>query len=123
MLRSFQFRRPSSGFTLLELAIIIAIVGILAAVGGVKYMDMTAAAEDAGKKSALANARSALAVGIAKEADHLVTIGELPTYLSGMSDADTDSFRIDGKYEITFTTETVGTVTSITGFSGATVVP
>lgn len=76
-------RSARPGFTLMELAIIIAIVGILAAVGAVKYADMVTQAKEAGKSAAMANCRSALAIAIAKDTDGKVAFAELQTYLAG----------------------------------------
>lgn len=57
-------RKNQQGFTLIELALIIAVLGILGAVGAVKLTSMTEEANAAAKKTALANARSALAIAL-----------------------------------------------------------
>ena len=62
-------KRNQAGFTLIELALIIAVLGILGAVGAVKLIDLTTEAKDAAAKTALANARSGLAIAMAKDTD------------------------------------------------------
>ena len=88
-------KRNQAGFTLIELALIIAVLGILGAVGAVKLASMTDEAKDAANKTALANARSALAIALAKDADGKVTEAEFASYLEGYS-----AGTIDGKVKI-----------------------
>lgn len=76
-------QRKQSGFTLIELAIIMAIVAILGAVGAVKLASMRDDAAKAAEASALANVRSALAIAFAKDTNNVVTVAELGTYLEG----------------------------------------
>lgn len=76
-------KRKQSGFTLIELAIIMAIIAILGAVGAVKFASMKDEANAAAEASALANARSALAIAVAKDKDGVITLGEFSTYLEG----------------------------------------
>lgn len=54
--------RASQAFTLIELAIVIAIIAILAAIAIPRFMDMTANAEVAAVRDALRNMRSALSI-------------------------------------------------------------
>lgn len=97
-------RSARKGFTLIELAIIIAIVGILAAVGAVKYASMTADAQQAGQEAAVANARSALAIAIAKSTTGTITWTDYSKYLESPTKVDSTHFKID-KYTITFSVD------------------
>ncbi len=76
-------KSKQSGFTLIELAIIMAIVAVLGAVGAVKFASMKDEAAKAAEASALANARSALAIAVAKDKDNKVEVAEFGTYLEG----------------------------------------
>lgn len=111
-------RVARKGFTLIELAIIIAIVGILAAVGAVKYASMTADAQAAGAEAAKANARSALAIAIAKSTAGKVTWNDLSPFLDSPTKLSTTTFKID-KYTVTFGVDD----TNITNIVGASYTP
>ncbi len=58
----------NSGFTLIELVIIIVVLGILAAVAIPKYQDITAQAKEAACRSALGGLRSAVTIWYANQA-------------------------------------------------------
>ena len=60
--------RNQSGFTLVELVIIIVILGILAAVAIPKYQDISSEAKEAAARSALGGLRSGIAIWYANQA-------------------------------------------------------
>lgn len=75
-------RTRRKGFTLVELAIVIAILGILAVVAIPKYQGMVDEARSAAAKSQLGTVRSALAISYAKNK------GVFPATLDGTIFAD-----------------------------------
>ncbi len=60
--------KNQSGFTLVELVIIIVILGILAAVAIPKYQDISSEAKEASARSALGGLRSGIAIWYANQA-------------------------------------------------------
>ncbi len=112
-------KKNQAGFTLIELALIIAVLGILGAVGAVKLASMTTEAKNAAAQTALANARSAFAIGIAKEPNGEVTAAELAaTYLTGATAPTTSTLKIADKYTVTMTLAATGDIiTSIDSVS------
>jgi len=75
-------KRRRKGFTLVELAIVIAILGILAVVAIPKYQGMEDQARSAAAKSQLGTVRSAIGIYYAKNK------GQFPTTLDGTLFAD-----------------------------------
>jgi len=63
-----RLRRNQSGFTLIELVIIIVVLGILAAVAIPRYADMVSEARESACKGALGGLRSAVSIYYANEA-------------------------------------------------------
>lgn len=74
-------KRSQSGFTLIEIAIIIAVVAILGAVGATRFANMTADAHKTATYNALSNVRSALAIAVAKHPNDAITTTILQDYL------------------------------------------
>lgn len=95
-------KQNQKGFTLIELALIIAVLGILGAVGAVKLASMTTEANAAAQKTALANARSGLAIALVKEStlgdnNGKVSKAELGAHLQGFDGGSTaKQFTLDG---------------------------
>ncbi len=58
-------RKQQSGFTLIELIVVMVIVGLMAAIAVPKFIDMTKKAEAASVKSVLGSVRSALSLKVA----------------------------------------------------------
>lgn len=105
-----------SGFTLIELVIIIVVLGILAAIAIPKYQDITSDAKEASCRSALGGLRSGITIWYANQAvktgtagwppiDSLRTIGtvmeqEIPKnpYCADASAPDSIVAAIDGTH-------------------------
>ena len=73
------------GFTLVELVIVIAILGILAAVAIPKYLNLVDEARESATKGALGGLRSAMAIFYAKEA--IAGAERFPTSTTELRDA------------------------------------
>jgi prepilin-type N-terminal cleavage/methylation domain-containing protein len=106
-------KRQRKGFTLVELAIVIAILGILAVVAIPKYLGMVDDARSAAAKSQLGTVRSAIAIYYAKNK------GLMPTTLGGALFADGTMPTVDiGTTNLNTVTVVTAIPSPVTGTGG-----
>lgn len=86
-----RLRRQQNGFTLIELAVILAVIGILAGIGVMKYIDVTAGARQTTAQARLADVKSCISMAIAKKGGHATGTDVKNIITEGFPAAATDS--------------------------------
>ena len=109
----------SSGFTLVELVMVIAIIGILASLSVPKFLDMSTAAKQSASKAGLGAVRSVLAIKYAQSATAGTAAATFPGSLAAADfagDSPKNTLQtVAAATVVTALTETVnGTVTNNT---------
>ena len=114
-----KMKATQSGFTLIELVMVIAILGILSAIALPKFYDLQGSAKESATKGSLGAVRSALAIRYAMSATGGGS-ASYPATLTGVdfSDGQVPKNALSGNAGVTAIGGTIpsGTATSASGF-------
>src|SRR6187455_1346132 len=85
MRRSRMMKKSKKGFTLIELMIVVAIIGILAAIAIPKFADLVTKSKESAVKGSLGSVRSALSIYYSDTEGVFPSTGSLATALTAGS--------------------------------------
>ena len=105
-----QFYLGSSAFTLIEIVIVIAIIGILAALSIPKFLDLSGASKESATKAGLGTVRAALATRYAQSGTGGANATFPGTLVGGDFAGDSPKNALNGFTVVTALTETAGTL-------------
>ncbi|UZX15748.1 prepilin-type N-terminal cleavage/methylation domain-containing protein [Thermus sp. PS18] len=109
----------AKGFTLIELAIVIVIIGILVAIAVPRFVDLTGQANQANVEATAASVRSAYAIATV-QAKGVPTCAQILGNLDGGTVSGTTWTSADGNTTVSCTSGTPGTITVTRGTASVT---